>query len=132
MTRKTYDCLLQAARASLVSGMDVMLDASFLRRSERVRARRLAEACNAAFLIVEVRASRDILAARVRRRKREGRDASEADIGVLEHQLAIAEGLDEAEAKQALQFDTSGAAEAGEFVDRVRAAIGRPLGGAKV
>jgi uncharacterized protein len=132
MTRKTYDCLLQAARASLVSGMDVMLDASFLRRSERERARRLAEGCSAAFLIVEVRASRDILAARVRRRKREGRDASEADLGVLEHQLAIAEGLDEAEAKQALQFDTSGTAEASEFVDRVRAAIGRPLGDAKV
>jgi aminoglycoside phosphotransferase family enzyme/predicted kinase len=132
MTRTTYDRLLQAARPALQSGMDVILDASFLRRSDRSSARRLAEDYRAAFLIVELRAPGDVLAERVKRRMREGRDASEADASVLEHQLAIVEGLDEAEHEQALQFDTSGVTDAAEFVDRVRAAIGRPLSDPKV
>lgn len=69
---------------------------------------------------------------RVTLRIREGRNASEADSDVLDQQLAIAETLDEAECTQALQFDTSREADTADFIDRVRAAIGRPLGGAKV
>jgi uncharacterized protein len=132
MTSKTYERLLQAARSALQSGIDVILDGSFLRRSDRARARRVAEDCRAAFLIVEARASRDVLMERVTRRIREGRDASEADSDVLDHQFRIAEELDEAERTQALQFDTGSETDPAEFIDRVRAAIGRPLGSAKV
>ena len=132
MTQKTYERLLQAACSALESGMDVLLDASFLRRADRSRARRLAEDCRAAFLIVEAQASREVLVDRVTRRLREGRDASEADSGVLDLQLASAETLDETECTQALRFDTSRETDPADFIDRVRAAIGRPLGDAKV
>ena len=132
MTRRTYDCLLQAARTVLEAGMNVILDAAFLERSERLRARRLAAQSGATFLILEASAPRDVLVERLRRRTLHGRDVSEADAAVLEYQLAHAETPDGTESTQALRLDTSRQLDPAELAARVREAIGRLHDGAKV
>ena len=72
----------------------MILDAAFLRRSERAQAFALARELKVPFSIVKCEAPIPVLRARLL--AREG-DASEADIAVLEHQRAIAEPLSEDE-----------------------------------
>ena len=93
-TARTYEALFQTARGVLGAGYPVILDAAFLRRSERAQAFALARELKVPFSIVKCEAPIPVLRARLL--AREG-DASEADIAVLEHQRAIAEPLSEDE-----------------------------------
>src|SRR5215218_4256222 len=66
---------------------------SFLKRVQRDRFKDLAEALKVPFVILACWASIAILRARVAERERRGRDPSEADVAVLEHQLTTHEPL---------------------------------------
>lgn len=89
-SQRTYDCLLVKARAALQAGFVVVLDAAFLRRAERARARALALELGAAFAILVCEAPLPVLKARLQTRHG---DASEADIAVLERLHPLAEPL---------------------------------------
>jgi predicted kinase len=65
----------------------VVVDAAFLMRWERDMFRDLAERVGARFQILDIQVAPDILRERVSRRSAEGRDASEADLQVLQHQI---------------------------------------------
>jgi hypothetical protein len=52
-TRRTYDQIFDEARAILSQGGSVVLDASFIKRAERLRAKSLAEETGADFIILE-------------------------------------------------------------------------------
>jgi len=52
-SRKTYDKMLTEAREFLVGGGSVIIDASFIKAEERLKAKRLAEETGADFFIVE-------------------------------------------------------------------------------
>ncbi|HEY82832.1 MAG TPA: AAA family ATPase [Dehalococcoidia bacterium] len=52
-TRRTYDKLFEEAKDTLGQGGSVILDASFIKRAERLRAKSLAEEMNADFIILE-------------------------------------------------------------------------------
>jgi uncharacterized protein len=93
-TTRTYEALFQTARVALKAGYPVVLDAAFLRRSERAQALALARELKVPFSIVNCEAPIPVL--RTRLLARQG-DASEADVAVLEHQQAIAEPLSEDE-----------------------------------
>lgn len=80
-TARTYAALLDTARVLLRARHHVILDAAFLRRSERDSARRLAAECGARFAILHCEAPPDVLRARLRARQA---DASEANESVLE------------------------------------------------
>ena len=58
---------------------------------QRQRFHRLAEELRKPFLILEVRASEDVLRERIKDRAEMGKDASEANLSVLDHQMAHAE-----------------------------------------
>jgi aminoglycoside phosphotransferase family enzyme len=81
-----YTRLLDLAKLLLRAGFNVMIDASFLRRSERDRARALAEQENVALAIVETVAADDTLEDRLKRRQAGRQDASDADVAVLHYQ----------------------------------------------
>jgi uncharacterized protein len=93
-TTRTYENIFQTARVVPGAGYPVILDAAFLRRSERAQAFALARELKVPFSIVNCEAPIPVLRARLL--AREG-DASEADIAVLERQRAIAEPLSEDE-----------------------------------
>lgn len=107
-TRSTYAELERLARLVLAAGWPSVVDAAFLRRWQRDAFRKLAVELGLPFLIVACEASAEVLRERVRLRAASGRDASEADLAVLDRQMESAEPL-ESEA-QVLCVDTGGKA----------------------
>jgi aminoglycoside phosphotransferase family enzyme/predicted kinase len=105
-TRQTYTALAEIADRILRSGHDALIDATFLRRSERLEFRQVAAMNAARFAILDCTATADELRRRVRVREEAGRDASEANLAVLEHQLLTHEPLDGAERRVAVRVDT--------------------------
>lgn len=93
-TRRTYERLLQLAAIALRAGFPVVLDAAYLKRSERDGAAALARELGVPFFIVACEAPPDVL--RERLRSRTG-DASEADEAVLERLRTSVEPLDAGE-----------------------------------
>jgi len=101
-TERTYAAIAAHARAVVSAGYPVIADGTFLRADERQRFRALAEELKAPFAIVDFAAPADTLRARVERRHMAARDASEADVHVLEHQLQTAEALTASERARAV------------------------------
>jgi len=96
-TRATYAELARLARQILQSGggCPVLVDACFLRAEERAAFSALAGELGVPLLLVTCAADTAELRRRVKLRHATQMDASEADLAVLEHQLASAEALDE-------------------------------------
>lgn len=89
-TEQTYAALASASRQTLRAGYTAVVDATFLRRAERDRFRRVAEECGVPFVIVPFEAPRAVLVERLAARQG---DASEATPPVLARQLAVREPL---------------------------------------
>ncbi len=104
-TVKTYARLLEVAHIALDAGWPVIVDAAFLRRAERATFWALAAAVGAPFSIVDCRAELPLLRRRVVARQARGKDASEADLAVLERLATQAEPLDERERAVAIDAD---------------------------
>jgi aminoglycoside phosphotransferase family enzyme/predicted kinase len=100
VNERTYAHLVKLATDALRAGYPVILDAAFLRRSERDRACALAESEGVPFHILACEAPLPLLRERLLARKG---DASEADIGVLERLAATAEPLADEERAFALE-----------------------------
>jgi aminoglycoside phosphotransferase family enzyme/predicted kinase len=119
-TRSTYAALAAIADRLLRNGQTALIDATFLRRGERLEFRQIAAANGAGFAILDCSASPRELRRRVAARDRAGRDASEANLAVLEDQLRTHEPLDRAERRAAVAVDTSGPIRYAELAKRLR------------
>ena len=102
-TRANQERLRSAAKCVLEGGFNVILDATFLQREQRELARDLARRLGVRFVILDFQASEATLRERVLARQRSGADASEADLAVLDDQIANAQPL--AADEQAEVFD---------------------------
>ena len=89
-TARTYAQLFATAQLALLAGYPVILDAAFLRRSERAQALALARELGVPFFIVDCNAPPHVL--RERLLARQG-DASEANVAVLDRKRNEAEPL---------------------------------------
>ena len=105
-SRRTYQHLAQLAEMLLRAGWSVIVDAAFLERAQRDLFRELALRLGVMFQIFDLQIDPDILRQRVTRRSEQGSDASEADLRVLEHQLATARALDADEMAICQPIDT--------------------------
>lgn len=105
-TRRTYARLLAMARAGLSGGWPVIVDATFLRRSQRRAFRDLAARMGVPFAILHCRVTPDVARARVALREAGRQDASEATLAVLDRQLASNEALDDDERAVAIDVDS--------------------------
>jgi hypothetical protein len=101
MTAATYERLLELARLVLQSGRSVILDATFLRQADRSAARRLAMDLGIACVLLDFDVPVATLRERLHLRTWQGTDASDADVAVLERQIAMAEPLTAAERESA-------------------------------
>lgn len=105
-TSRTYTVLEQLAGETLESGYSVIVDATFLSRSQREPFRTMAAHVGAPLRVLHFHADPALLRQRIASRQREGRDISEADVSVLEHQLTNYVGLDDDEQSETLVINT--------------------------
>ncbi len=108
-SRRTFARLKDCARVALRAGYPVIVDAAFLRRAERDIFRSLAAELGVPFAVLHCHASPALLRQRVAARDASGHDASEADVAVLEGQLARHEPLAADEHGAVLEVATDGA-----------------------
>ena len=120
---RSYARLADLAREVLAARYPVIVDAAFLKRTERERFAALARDAGARFLIAACTAQAATLRARVVARATEARDASEAGLAVLERQFATAEPLAQDEAGHTFEISAEHGAGAPET-----AALARRLG----
>jgi aminoglycoside phosphotransferase family enzyme/predicted kinase len=118
--RRTYARLAELAGGILRAGQAVLVDAAFLKQEQRRQLRAVADQARAPFVILDLRAEDGLLRERLRRRAQAGGDASEADLAVLEHQLATREPLTPAEQNQALVIDAGAAPDMAALVEQLR------------
>lgn len=71
------------AEAVIGAGFGVIVDATFLRRSQRLRFAQLADRLGVPFAILACRTTPDLARRRLDRRQRQGLDPSDADLSVL-------------------------------------------------
>jgi aminoglycoside phosphotransferase family enzyme/predicted kinase len=98
VTRWLYEKrLTSCASAALAAGLNVVVDATFLRRSQREEFQALAVRCDAHFALLECRSDLGQAQRRVERRREEGLDPSDADAAVIVRQMVSLEAIDAAE-----------------------------------
>ena len=97
INRAVYQRLYDSGRMILEAGHNVILDAAFLNFVDRAMAISIARDSGLPCILVDVSAPTDVLRDRVQQRSMQVGDASEAGLDVLEHQLATAEPLTDAE-----------------------------------
>jgi hypothetical protein len=93
-SRRTYAHLAKLAESLLDAGWPVIVDAAFLKRWQRDLFRDIAMRRSVQFRILDIQADPATLRERIASRAAQGKDASEADLRVLQHQIETAEPLD--------------------------------------
>jgi hypothetical protein len=116
---RTYRRLAEVARGIIQSGFSTIVDAAFLKRRERVAFHELAQELNVPFVILDITAPENLLRERVKQRMQHRRDASEADITVLENQLRNSEPLGVSELAVAIGVGTERTVNAQALVRRL-------------
>lgn len=119
-SEKTYRRLLDVAATCLDAGWPVIVDATFLRQVDRDAFARLATRKARPFAILDCRASLATLRERVANRTHEGRDASEADVQVLEMQLRDSQPLVPAEVAKLISVQTDADIDVRALASRLR------------
>ena len=89
-SRRTYAHLAQLAGGLLEVGWQVIVDAAFLERWQRDLLREIAQRRGVSFHILDIQVDHATLRERVGLRNAQGKDASEADLRVLQHQIETA------------------------------------------
>jgi aminoglycoside phosphotransferase family enzyme/predicted kinase len=111
VSERTYRTLHRYCETGLRAGFDMIADATFLRLQHREWFHELAQSLAVELWIVDCSAPEAVLRERIRDRAARQRDASDADIAVLEHQLNHHDPLTDRERE--LVWSGSGAANSG-------------------
>ncbi len=85
-TSETYQRLLMLSRHALNSGYVTIVDAAFLKKSQREPFQALAKSLNCPVVVLHTHADQDILKQRILRRRTESGNVSDATLEVLEAQ----------------------------------------------
>ena len=117
--REVYGQLLASAEHLLNAGINVILDAAFLDVKHRRLARQLAVSCNAGCVMIHTVADEATLARRLQRRRGSG-DPSEADVEVLQHQVATRDPLETNELAMTITVDTVADVDLAGLATRIR------------
>jgi aminoglycoside phosphotransferase family enzyme/predicted kinase len=108
VTQYLYEQRLPAcAEAILVAGYSTVVDATFLKFSQRAVMVALAKRCGIPLLILACRVSPSLASRRLAERQRQGGDASEANASVLDQQLRDKQPFSAEELPRVLNVDTT-------------------------
>ena len=117
-SQQTYAKLAELASQVISAGYSVIVDAAFLKHQQREPFQQLAKRLDVAYIILEITAPTEVLRQRIVERQT---DVSDADLAVLEHQLANWQPLQEDESNNALTVNTATTVEIDALVDAIRA-----------
>jgi aminoglycoside phosphotransferase family enzyme/predicted kinase len=106
-TKKTYDCLKRYCETGLRAGFTMIADAGFLRRWQRRKFLRLATEMHVEAFLLDCTAPPEVLRERVQKRLAGPEQASEADLQVLQHQLAHHDPFADEEAPYLIRVATN-------------------------
>lgn len=106
-TEQTYAKLLQLARYLIKAGYTVVVDATFLKKTQRALFADLAAELQAPFTILHCQAKRELVENWLQQRVDGEHEASEAGVAVLNMQESAVEGLSEQEKYSIITVDTS-------------------------
>lgn len=127
-TRATYLRVQTLARGIVAAGYVAIADGAFLKRWQRDLFRSLASELGIPFVIVDLAADVATLRERISRRIEGGHDASEANLAVLNHQLATSEGIASNERPFTVGYDARApleqASDHAAWRDRLASAMG--------
>ena len=104
-TQKTFTHLEQECEKILDGGHSVIVDATFLHQSSRQQFNELAKKTNVPFAILDCAIDEQTARNRLVARMQSGQDASEADLKVLEKQLADQDYLSPEEQRFVVSID---------------------------
>ena len=107
VTESIYQRLRELAGTILESGHGVIVDATFLKQRHRDMFCALATRARVPFSIIDFTVREDILRERITVRLEQGQDASDANLAVLDHQLATHEPLQTGELAIVFAYDAS-------------------------
>ncbi|OGT20086.1 MAG: hypothetical protein A2V90_07275 [Gammaproteobacteria bacterium RBG_16_57_12] len=119
-TSRTYQHLHTLSRDLLENGHIVIVDATFLDRTHRASFRDLANSLGIPYLILHYEAREEILRERIRQRMQAADDASEADLRILESQLARYEPLSDPERRQCISINTEDPVDIQALIKQIR------------
>jgi aminoglycoside phosphotransferase family enzyme/predicted kinase len=102
LTGQTYSRLELLARQVVDAGYIAVVDATFLKRTQRARFSGLAESLRVPFVIIDCDAAPEVLRQRILDRRSESDNVSDADLAVLAMQLEGREPLDPDEAARCI------------------------------
>lgn len=120
---RTYERLEHSAAAALAGEESIIVDAAFLRRSERLRFLDLAATASVPSFILHCRAPGAVLRQRVADRQAARSDASEAGVDVLARQPTYWEDFDERELAHVIEVDTSADCAIQDALDGLQAGL---------
>ena len=123
-SQRTYARLAELAQAVLRSGYPVIVDATFLRRSQRNLLHSVAEQLRTPFVIIDLQAPESTLRERVQHRTRQEQEVSEAGLAVLNHQLVTREPLSADEQRAVLPFVSGASPDIALLLRQLRERIG--------
>jgi aminoglycoside phosphotransferase family enzyme/predicted kinase len=122
---RTYDRLAELAGVILDAGYPAIVDGACLQRGQRDHLRAVAARRGMPCVILDVQAPEALVRERVSRRVREGTDASEANLAVLERQIAGREPLGPDEVAGAVRVMTDSHPDPGEILAAIDRLAGR-------
>ena len=105
-SQRTYDTMLNQARDKLASRCSVVLDATFIRKSDRLKAMELAERASADYFVVEFTATEETIKKRLAERSL-SKSVSDGRIEILEPQMQRFETVNEVSERQHVLLDPS-------------------------
>ena len=103
-SEKTYEYLYTSAENILKAGWNVIVDATFLKKSQRTKFLQLAEKLSTEFIVLSFSVPESELRKRIIARDKARNDASEANLAVLEQQLRSQQVLTDEEMKYCLSI----------------------------
>ena len=106
-TQQTYDYLHALAGKIMTYGYSVILDATYLKKAFRKAAKETAEQLHQNFYILSLTHDKSVLEKRIRKRRHNPNNPSEATIEVMHSQLNSLEPLDSIEKKDAVFIDNN-------------------------
>jgi len=116
-SQQTYKKLAELVSKIISAGYSVIVDAAFLKHQQREPFQQLAAHLNLPYVIIEITAPADVLRQRITKRKN---DVSDADLSVLENQLANYQPLQESEISSAIPVDTSETIDINDLINRIK------------
>ena len=116
-TGRTYAHLRELADLLLDAGYTVIVDATFLQHAQREPFERLARKKGLGYVLLEFSARTQTLRRRILQRSG---DASDADLAVLEHQLAVYQPLKADEQAHTVNIDTEAPFDPVAIAQRIR------------